>query len=190
VWWRLWSLLTRCRFVVLLLSLVSGSVLCLCMGLAEGLVATGAAIYGCSVDIYFQTPDYGSLMDISILFIGSIYVSRPFRSFLLGCFHCVCYGIYVSESIFRVQDMLCKAWSVFVVACSICTSFVALSDRASCLFYAVRATLRPTRRPVGQSVLVSSPIWVSWPDINYCWHLLFCRCRAPPLTRGRVCHLS
>jgi hypothetical protein len=22
------------------------------------------------------------------------------------------------------------------------------------------------------------------------WHLLFCRCRAPPLTRGRVCHFS
>jgi hypothetical protein len=24
------------------------------------------------------------------------------------------------------------------------------------------------RRPVGQCVLVSSPIWGSWPDINYC----------------------
>jgi hypothetical protein len=24
------------------------------------------------------------------------------------------------------------------------------------------------RRSVGQSVLVSSPIWVSWPDINFC----------------------
>jgi hypothetical protein len=27
---------------------------------------------------------------------------------------------------------------------------------------------RYDRRSVGQSVLVSSPIWVSWPDINYC----------------------
>jgi hypothetical protein len=24
------------------------------------------------------------------------------------------------------------------------------------------------RRPVGQCVLVSSPVWGSWPDVNYC----------------------
>jgi hypothetical protein len=37
----------------------------------------------------------------------------------------------------------------------------------------------------GQSALVSSPIWGSWPDVCYCFVS-----RAPPLTRGRVCHLS
>jgi hypothetical protein len=35
------------------------------------------------------------------------------------------------------------------------------------------------RRSVDQSVLVSNPIWGSWPYINFCLTLLFCRCRAP-----------
>jgi hypothetical protein len=45
----------------------------------------------------------------------------------------------------------------------------------------------------GQSV---SPSWCRAPFgahdqiLITVWQLLFCRCRAPPLTRGRVCHLS
>jgi hypothetical protein len=42
----------------------------------------------------------------------------------------------------------------------------------------VKSKSRYDRWSVGQSVLVSSPVWGSWPDINYC------------LTRGRVCQLS
>jgi hypothetical protein len=33
---------------------------------------------------------------------------------------------------------------------------------------ASKSKSRYDRRSVGQSVLVSSPIWGSWPDINYC----------------------
>jgi hypothetical protein len=47
---------------------------------------------------------------------------------------------------------------------------------------------RYDRLSVCQSVLVSRPNWFSWTDINFCLTFL-CRCRAPPLTRGRVCHL-
>jgi hypothetical protein len=43
---------------------------------------------------------------------------------------------------------------------------------------------------VSLSVLVSSPVWGSWPDIYFEWKLLSCLHGAPSLTRGRVCHLS
>jgi hypothetical protein len=51
-----------------------------------------------------------------------------------------------------------------------------------------KVTLRPT---ISRSV----PSWYRAPSgahdqiLISVWHLLFCRCRAPPLTRGRVCHL-
>jgi hypothetical protein len=51
----------------------------------------------------------------------------------------------------------------------------------------VRVTLRLT---VSLSVLVSSPVWGSWPDIYFEWKLQSCPYGAPSLTRGRVCHLS
>jgi hypothetical protein len=35
-------------------------------------------------------------------------------------------------------------------------------------YYQVTSKLRYDRRSVGQSVLVSTPTWVSWPYINYC----------------------
>jgi hypothetical protein len=31
-----------------------------------------------------------------------------------------------------------------------------------------KSKLHCDRRPVGQCVLVSSPVWGSWPDVNYC----------------------
>jgi hypothetical protein len=43
------------------------------------------------------------------------------------------------------------------------------------------------RRSVGQSIMLSSPIWSSRPDFCYC-QLRSCRCGAPSLTGGRVCH--
>jgi hypothetical protein len=43
---------------------------------------------------------------------------------------------------------------------------------------------------VSLSVLVSSPVWGSWPDIYFDWKLQSCPYGAPSLTRGRVCHLS
>jgi hypothetical protein len=42
---------------------------------------------------------------------------------------------------------------------------------------------------VSLSVLVSSPVWGSWPDIHFDWKLHSCPYGAPFLTRGRVCHL-
>jgi hypothetical protein len=46
---------------------------------------------------------------------------------------------------------------------------------------------------VSQYVKVSSPLRDLWPDINFCLKVvvwkLSCLCRAPSLTRGRVCHL-
>jgi hypothetical protein len=45
-------------------------------------------------------------------------------------------------------------------------------------------------RSVSQYVLVSSPIWGTWPDIVITvWQLRSCFCGAPSLTRGRVCLL-
>jgi hypothetical protein len=44
-------------------------------------------------------------------------------------------------------------------------------------------------RSVSRSVLVSSPVWGSWPDISSLWKLLSCPYGAPSLTRGRVCRL-
>jgi hypothetical protein len=49
---------------------------------------------------------------------------------------------------------------------------------------------RYDRRSVGQSVLVSSPIWGSWPDINYCLTVIILSMSGALLTRGRACHLS
>jgi hypothetical protein len=49
---------------------------------------------------------------------------------------------------------------------------------------------RYDRRSVGQSVLVSSPIWGSWPEVKYCLTIRVSWSRASPLTKGRVCHLS
>jgi hypothetical protein len=43
---------------------------------------------------------------------------------------------------------------------------------------------------VSMSVLVSSPVWGSWPDIYFDWKLQSCPYGEPSLTRGRVCHLS
>jgi hypothetical protein len=45
-------------------------------------------------------------------------------------------------------------------------------------------------RSVSLSVLVSSPVWGSWPDISYCLTVTVLPVgRAPSLTRGRVCHV-
>jgi hypothetical protein len=46
------------------------------------------------------------------------------------------------------------------------------------------------RLTVSLSVLVSSPVWGSWPDIYFDLKLQSCPYGAPSLTRGRVCHLS
>jgi hypothetical protein len=43
-------------------------------------------------------------------------------------------------------------------------------------------------RSVSHKVLVSSPIWGSWPDI-YCLTVTVLFCGVPSLTRGRVCIL-
>jgi hypothetical protein len=43
---------------------------------------------------------------------------------------------------------------------------------------------------VSLSVLVSSPVWGSWPDNYFDWKLQSCPYGAPSLTRGRVYHLS
>jgi hypothetical protein len=43
---------------------------------------------------------------------------------------------------------------------------------------------------VSQSVLVSSPMWGSWPDIYYCLTSESCLCGAPSLMRRWVCLLS
>jgi hypothetical protein len=45
-------------------------------------------------------------------------------------------------------------------------------------------------RSVGQSVLVSSPVWGPRPDFVAVRHKRFCRCVTPSVTRGRVCNLS
>jgi hypothetical protein len=44
-------------------------------------------------------------------------------------------------------------------------------------------------RSDNQHVLVSSPIWGSWPDLYYSLAVTSCFCGTPSLTRGRVCLL-
>jgi hypothetical protein len=49
------------------------------------------------------------------------------------------------------------------------------------------------RQSVGQSVLVSCPFWSRWPDVTFLWVTItffICSCRAPFLTRRRVCNLQ
>jgi hypothetical protein len=51
----------------------------------------------------------------------------------------------------------------------------------------VKVTLWPTTsQSVCPSVLVSRPIWASWPDINFRLTFTFYRCHAPPLEQASM----
>jgi hypothetical protein len=65
-----------------------------------------------------------------------------------------------------------------------------LASQSTANSFQVKSKSHCDWRSDSQYVLVSSPIWNSWPDIFITvWQLRSCFCGAPPLTRGRVCLL-
>jgi hypothetical protein len=81
------------------------------------------------------------------------------------------FGLIVefSECLFRITTNSYRAIiNLYTYILKITTAHSKSSQSPMFSLVTLKSKSHYDRRPVGQSVLVSKPIWVSWPAINYC----------------------